>query len=237
MEIINKTYQADEASLRIDAYLDLLGEEKSISFLNAVPSEEESKDPAVAVRATVVCVAFDFQPIDDTDEHHQWKQMVATQTLVKEMLMVMMDSSHCKDTLVVGNYIYGIFSTPFKTQIDEILETIAKLNSARDLVAMKLKSKGIETPKLRIGADYGSLLRTTLKIEEKSNNYMWNGTRFRHLTELVERQMKEEEDIVVTERFRQNVKDDYKKYLLDRDGKYVANVRNVALKKWIEEHE
>lgn len=231
-----KPYLAEEASLRIDSYLDLLGDDKTINFLNAVPDAEENHDSAVPIRVTIVCVAFEFPPKGDSDVDRQWKQMVATQTLVQEMLMVMKDSIHCCDRLVVGNYIYGIFSTPFKTQIDDVLETLAKLNSANDLVAMKLKGKEIETPKLRIGADYGSVLRTTSKTEEDSD-YLWNGTRFKHLTELVERQMKEEEDIVVTERFRQNLKDDYKKYLLARDGKYVANVRNVTLKKWIEEHE
>lgn len=238
MEILNRRpYQAEEASLRIDAYLDLLGDDKTINFLNAVPDDDESHEPVVPIRVTLVCVAFEFPPKDDADDHRQWKQMVTTQTLVKEMLMVMMDSNHCRDTLVVGNYIYGIFSTPFKTQIDEMLETIAKVNSARDLVVMKLKGKGIEAPKLRIGADYGSVLRTTFRTQDGKPHYMWNGTRFKQLAILVEQQMNEDKEIVVTERFKQNLKEDYQKYMMAQDGKYMANVRNIALKKWVEEHE
>lgn len=236
MEIIHKPYLADEASLRIDAYLDLLGEDKTINFLNAVPDDEDNSDPVVAIRVTLVCVEFDFHIDDESDEFRQWKQMVATQTLVRELVMVMMDSNHCRDIKVIGNYIYGIFSTPFKLQIDEVLETLAKVNSVRDIVALKLKGKNIATPRMKIGADYGSVLRLTYKKEEIPT-YLWNGTRFKHLTALVDRQMDEEEDIVVTGRFKQNLKEDYQKYMIAKNENYVANVRNIALKNWVEEHE
>lgn len=236
MKIIHKPYLADEASLRIDAYLDLLGEDKTINFLNAVPDDEENSDPVVAIRVTLVCVEFDFPINDESDEHRQWKQMVATQTLVRELLKVIMDSSHCREIKVVGNYIFGIFSTPFKLQIDEILETLAKVNSVRDLVALKLNGKNIGTPRMRIGADYGSVLRMSYSKDEEPT-YLWNGTRFKHLAALVDKQLEEDEDIVVTGRFKQNLKEDYQKYMVAKDGNYVANVRNIALKKWIEEHE
>lgn len=237
MKVINKQYLADEASLRIDAYLDLLGEDKTINYLNSVPIFDESTEPAVAIRVTIVCVEFSFYPKDDSEENRQWNQMVGTQAFVNEMLMVMMDSSYCQDVTVVGTYIFGVFSTPFKTQIDELLETLAKINSVSDLVAKKLNEKGIKAPKVRIGADYGSVLHTSCRLSEETNEYFWNGTRFKHLADLVDQQMNEEEVIVVTEIFWQNVKDDYKKYLIAKDGKYVANVKNVVLKKWMEEHE
>lgn len=237
MEAFNKLYQAEEASLRIDSYLDLLGEDKNIKFLNAVPATDEDHELAVPIRVTVVCVAFEFPHKDDSDVTRQWKQMVATQILVKEMLMVMMDSSHCCDTLVVGNYIYGIFSTPFKPQIDEILETLAKMNSANDLVAIKLKRKGIDTPRLKIGADFGPVLRTSFISMEDKRIYNWNGTRFKQLANLVDQQMDEDKQIIVTERFKQNLKVEYQKYMIPKDGIYVSKVRNIALKKWIDEHE
>ena len=237
MDITNKPYQADEASLRIDAYLDMLGEDNSVNFLNAVPGVDENTEPAVAIRVTLVCVEFDFPDKDDSDNNRQWKQMVATQTLIRELLMVLMDSFHCREIKVVGNYIYGIFSTPFKSQIDEVLETLAKVNSVKDLVSLKLKGKGIKSPKMKIGADYGSVLRTTFRKEENQTIHLWNGTRFKHLAALVERQMEEDEDIVVTGRFKQNLKEEYQKYMIAKEDKYVANVKNIALKKWIEDHE
>lgn len=237
MDITNKPYQADEASLRIDAYLDMLGEDNSVNFLNAVPGVDEKIDPAVAIRVTLVCVEFDFSDKDDSDNNRQWKQIVATQTLIRELLMVMMDSSHCRDINVVGNYIYGIFSTPFKSQIDEVLETLAKVNSVRDLVSLKLNGKGIKSPKMKIGADYGAVLRTTFKKDDDQPIHLWNGARFKHLADLVDCQMEEDEDIVVTGRFKQNLKEEYQKYMIAKDEKYVANVKNIALKKWIEEHE
>lgn len=239
MKIIYKPYLADEASQRIDSYLDKLGEDKTIDFLNSVPSTDDNMDPVSAIRVTLVCVEFEFlsKDKDGSDENRQWKQMVATRTLVGELLMVMMDSNSCRDIEVVGNYIYGIFSTPFKSQVDEVLETLAKVNSVRDLVALKLNGKGIEAPKMRIGADYGTVLRTTVKQEKDEFDHLWNGTRFKHLSALVDRQMEDDEDIVVTERFKKNLKEDYRKYMIAKNGKYVANVRNIALKKWIEEHE
>lgn len=237
MEVINKPYQAEEASQRIDSYLEMLGKDKTISFLNAVPDMDENREPAIPVRVTIVCVAFEFPPKDDGNENRHWKQMVATQALVKEMLMVMMDSTHYCDTIVVGNYIYGIFSTPFKTQIDEMLETLAKINSSKDLVAMKLRVKGIEAPKLKIGADFGAVLRTSITLRENERCFSWNGTRFKLLERMVDQQMNEDKDIVVTERFKQNLKKEYQEYMMPQNENYVANVRNIAIKKWIEEHE
>lgn len=77
---------------------------------------------------------------------------------ISEVVAIMNGNINCKEINVIGDGILGIFNTPLKKDIDDVISTAARISSLIDVLNYKLKKKSIEEIKIGVGISYGRLL-------------------------------------------------------------------------------
>ncbi len=95
---------------------------------------------------------------------------------LSECVAVMNGNKNCREVFINGDCVSGIFSTPYKVNIDEVFATSARLNSATKILNWRLEQKGYSTIQCGIGIAYGRALM--LKAGYKGsgiNDVIWMG--------------------------------------------------------------
>lgn len=95
---------------------------------------------------------------------------------LSECVAVMNGDSNCREIFINGDCVSGIFSTPYKTNINEAFSAAARLNSVTKLLNWRLEQKGYTTFRCGIGMAYGRALM--LKAGYKGsgiNDVIWMG--------------------------------------------------------------
>jgi len=95
---------------------------------------------------------------------------------LSECVAVMNGDSHCREIFINGDCVSGVFSTPYKSDIDDIFSTAARLNSATEILNWRLERKGYTNFRCGIGMAYGRALM--LKAGYKGsgvNDVIWMG--------------------------------------------------------------
>lgn len=228
MKIVNRRYVSDEAAERIDKYIDGFVEGEMEEIGSQIPVLYDIVEPMIAVKAAVVCVKYLGE---------KYVGRINTCILVSETLAVFRDSKLCKDAVSVGEYILGFFDTPYKTNVDELIETVAKINSVKDLVQNRLENRSLFMPKVCIAVEYGTCLVNNYKSDGEVPFISWHGESVGNAMKLADKFMEEDGDIVITPIVRNNLKNDYQNYFRALKDNYVANIRNIAIRDWVNEHQ
>lgn len=228
MKIVNRRYVSDEAADRIDKYIDGLAEGEKEEIGSQIPVLYDIVEPMYAMKAAVVCVKY------IRDEH---VGRINTCILISEILAVYRDSKLCKDAATVGEYILGFFDTPYKTNVDELIETVAKINSVKDLVQNRLAKRGLLMPRVCIAVDYGTCLINNYQSDAEVPFISWHGESVGNTMRLADDYMYEDGDIVISPIVRNNLKNEYQNYFRTLKDNYVANIKNIAIRDWVNEHQ
>jgi class 3 adenylate cyclase len=78
---------------------------------------------------------------------------------ISEMVAIMNGSSQAREINIVGDCVWGVFNTPWKSHIDEVFSVAARANSLVQVLNYKLEKAGYSTPiKSGIGMSYGRAL-------------------------------------------------------------------------------
>ena len=186
MKIVNRRYVPDEAAERIDKYIDGFAERASEEIESQVPILYDVVEPLISVKAAVVCVKY-------KSEEHVGR--INTCILVSEILAVFRDSNLCRDAICVGEYIVGFFNTPYKANVDELIETVAKINSVKDLIRNRLYKHNLFMPQVCIAVEYGKCFVNNYQSDGLIPFVSWHGESVERVMKLADNYMNEEDDI------------------------------------------
>jgi class 3 adenylate cyclase len=77
---------------------------------------------------------------------------------ISEAVAIINDNNDCKEINIVGDCVSAVFNTPFKSDIDLVIEVAARLNSLVDVLNYKLRKKKYNEINAGIGLSFGRVL-------------------------------------------------------------------------------
>lgn len=77
---------------------------------------------------------------------------------ISEAVAVMNGDSACREINIVGDGVWCVVNTPYKSYIDDVFSTAAKINALIDVLNCKLNNRGVDPIRVGIGIEYGRAL-------------------------------------------------------------------------------
>lgn len=98
-------------------------------------------------------------------------------SFISEIIALLNDKYNgCKEISINGDCVWGVFDTPYKSNIDDIFGIACKIGSLVDILNYKLSKKGYATYQVGIGIDYGRALMIKAGYKGASiNDVVWMG--------------------------------------------------------------
>ena len=111
-----------------------------------------------------------------TDEHRRPTLAKMYRAFISECTALMNASDLCKEININGDCVWGVFETPYKSQVDSVFSIAAQLNSLIEILNYKLEKKGYSTISVGIGMDYGRALMVKAGYSGSGlNDVIWMG--------------------------------------------------------------
>lgn len=195
---------------------------KSLRSLMEVSDLSELKSAIVFV--TVVSVFFDGINKDTPEDHS---------ILHNSVVRIFAENPKCRDIVSQGHYITAVFDTPFKSDIDNVLDSVGKINAIFNIVYNIRKSNRIFGIRKGIGMAYGNVLLTTIGAGEQAV-CNWSGSTYETATGYAKDAAENANSkVLATYTIYNNLKEDYQKLFREADkDKYEAYPVNIAMEKW-----
>lgn len=159
-------------------------------------------------------------------------------TYISELVAVLQSHSKVSEIYIEGDCVWGVFDTPYKTDIDSLFSTAAKASSLIDILNIKYKKKGYSEITVGIGLSYGSSLYIKAGYKGSSiNEVVWLGKLVGEAAQLCSYGNKtyNDNETMVSNIFYDNLNNDNKVLLsknYNRDC-YHGNVINLAMNEWV----
>lgn len=180
---------------------------------------------------------------DMTSEHKRPTLAKMYRTFLSECVAIMNAEEICKEININGDCVWGVFDTPRKKDMDNVIDIIGRLNSMVKILNYKLKRKNYSPIEVGIGADDGIALMIKAGYSGSGiNDVIWMGDVVNsacHLCNLAGRGYYD--NILISGRIYDNIKNENYKNLLKRTtvrGKvcYQGDLINIQMDEWYEEH-
>ena len=239
MEVTNHiSYDIDKSAERIDEILSSgNGNYEDKSYLPSRSSLTYTNGFYVDVTALFIDIVGSS---DMTDEHRRPVLAKTYRSFISECTAIMNAESICKEINIHGDCVWGVFETPYKSDINTVFDVSAKLNSIIKILNYKLRKKGYTEITVGIGMDYGRALMVKAGYSGSGlNDVIWMGDVVNSASHLSgEAGRNGRKPIVVSSCIYGNLKEDYQKLLTDYEWntKYEGNVINIEMDEWYQEH-
>jgi class 3 adenylate cyclase len=155
-----------------------------------------------------------------------------------ETMAIMNSNPKCVEINITGNYIYGIYDTPFNDDVDEVFSTAAKISTLIDILNYQFKSNNLKELTAGIGISYGQAL--LIRASHKGNEVIWMGDVIREASMLASYGNKEATDreTMVSEVIYYNLNEKNKSVLSFNSARncYQGNVVNSFMKNWFKQN-
>lgn len=236
MKIDSKPFQLVSELLNID---EMLANNSVDMDFQPLISSEHKDSVVVSNKAAVICVKVRFSYINFSSE-----VIKAYRIIDKVMYDIFRDNDSCVDVLHVGHYYTGIFYAPQTINIDNVLDTMGKLNAALSILNIKfnkllaLKLSGV------MAADFGEIMHSTDFAPYES----WQGAPINNVIALCDEVYSKGNDYdgitVISDSIKINLKEEYAKFFnteLDSANhniikSYKAYVVNTAMYNWVKQN-
>ena len=175
MEVTNRIlYDVDKSAKRIDDILD--ASNSNYSDKDSIPSRS-SLTYTNGFYVNVTALFIDIVSSSDmTDEHRRPTLAKMYRAFISECTALMNASDLCKEININGDCVWGVFETPYKSQVDSVFSIAAQLNSLIEILNYKLEKKGYSTISVGIGMDYGRALMVKAGYSGSGlNDVIWMG--------------------------------------------------------------
>lgn len=204
----------------------LLGKEEIKVFQNVGEIVDWSVFDKGLVYVSVVSVCVDWS---------NTRSLSNRVTITKAIYEALCEHPKCKEVISLGEFIVAIFDTPFKTDIDAVLNCVGKINAVFNLVD-KVDERTPNDKYVRgIGMCYGkALLMKSLGGERPE--YCWNGEAIDMANNLSKEAKSDDiRKVYASYTIYNNLKNDYQKLFTNDslENYYKADPVNIALDKWI----
>lgn len=192
----------------------------------------------------VYCSAL-FVDIRDSsqlpEKHTRPKLAKLYRVYLSEIVAVMNGNDVCAEVNIVGDCVTGIFKTPYKSDIESVFSTAAKIASLVDVLNCKFKRSDIEQITVGIGMSYGRALMIKAGYKGSGiNDIVWMGDVVNEASKLASygNKTRLDREMMVSTVFYNNLSEHNQgllKWNSQRDC-YHGYVINTRMNKWHEEH-
>lgn len=240
MEILHETFDFDRSLKDIDGILTVTSEK--VHKFPRIPTLEEIGDLQLFVAVCTV-VYVRLRPKQDMSlaaigasvsgrsQVITFRQRVLAQHL---FVNLMREHKKCFDFMFFGDDMCCALDTTFQTDINELLELLAKLNSMLNILSRKSEKVGLLALEWGIGAHYGDSFVAVNRYQTQNERFNWSGLAFQTAFDLSNMALNDAPNTIYTsDVFYQNLKDKYKELLRKKDTSiYTANIINRPIKDW-----
>lgn len=240
MEILHETFDFDRSLKDIDGILTVTSEK--VHKFPRIPTLEEIGDLQLFVAVCTV-VYVRLRPKQDMSlaafgasvsgrsQVITFRQRVLAQHL---FVNLMREHKKCFDFMFFGDDMCCALDTTFQTDINELLELLAKLNSMLNILSRKSEKVGLLALEWGIGAHYGDSFVAVNRYQTQNERFNWSGLAFQTAFNLSNMALNDAPNTIYTsDVFYQNLKDKYKELLRKKDTSiYTANIINRPIKDW-----
>lgn len=236
MKIDLKPFQLENELLNIDEML--TNSSINMNFQPIVPNNLRD-GVIISNKAAVVCVKVRFNYSNLSSE-----VVKAYRIIDKVMYDIFRDNDSCVDVLHVGHYYIGIFYAPQTINIDDVLDTMGKLNAALSILDIKFKKNLSMSLGGVMAADFGEIMHSMDLIPYES----WQGIPINNVIalcdEVYSKDKKEYDGVtLISDSIKINLKEEYVKFfdteLPSTDNlikSYKGFVVNTAMYNWVKEN-
>lgn len=240
MEILHETFDFDRSLKDIDGILTVTSEK--VHKFPRIPTLEEIGDLQLFV-AVCTIVYVRLRPKQDMSlaafgasvsgrsQVITFRQRVLAQHL---FVNLMREHKKCFDFMFFGDDMCCALDTTFQTDINELLELLAKLNSMLNILSRKSEKVGLLALEWGIGVHYGDSFVAVNRYQTQNERFNWSGLAFQTAFDLSNMALNDAPNTIYTsDVFYQNLKDKYKELLRKKDTSiYTANIINRPIKDW-----
>lgn len=152
MKIDSKPFQLESELLSID---EMLANNSVDMDFQPIVSSNRNDSVIVSNKAAVVCVKVRFNYLNLSSE-----VVKAYRIIDKVMYDIFRDNDSCVDVLHVGHYYIGIFYAPQTINIDDVLDTMGRLNAALSVLDIKFKKNLSMSLGGVMAADFGEIMHS-----------------------------------------------------------------------------
>lgn len=150
------TYKIDDSASRMNDILD--ASDNDYCDKNSIPARS-SLTYKNGYYVNVTAIFIDIVGSSDmTDEHKRPTLAKMYRAFLSECVAIMNSETDCKEININGDCVWGVFDTPYKSDIDNVISVAAKLNSMIRILNYKLRKKKYSEISVGIGIDYGRAL-------------------------------------------------------------------------------
>lgn len=174
------------------------------------------------------------------DKYKRPKLAKLYRAFISEVVAVMDGSPNCQEVNIVGDGAWAVLNTPYKADIDEAFRVAYFLSSAVDLLNYELDRHGYEPITVGIGASYGRALVIKAGFSGSSiNDVVYMGDVVNAAAKLASygnQNIWSDKEIMVSDVFYNNLKDDNKKFLswnYSRNA-WNGNVISIAMQEYLD---
>lgn len=175
MEVTNRiAYDVDKSAGRIDDILNSVS--TNYSDKDSIPSRS-SLTYTNGFYVNVTALFIDIVGSSDmTDGSKRPTLAKIYRSFISECTAVMNSWDQCKEVNINGDCVWGVFETPYKSDIDNVFSVAAQLNSMIKILNYKLRKKGYPEISVGLGIDYGRALMVQAGYSGSGlNDVIWMG--------------------------------------------------------------
>ncbi len=240
MEASHSHYDFKKSIERIDEILS--GSDSSYEDKQSIPSRD-ALTYANGFYVECSAIFIDIRDSKELNSKHT-KPVLAKiyKTYISELTAVLKCHTKISEIYIEGDCVWGVFDTPFKSDIDNLFSVAAMASSLIDILNIKYKRKGYSELTIGIGLSYGSSLMIKSGYKGSGiNEIVWLGKLVGEAAALCSYGNKtiSDNEIMVSNAFYNNLNDEnknllFKNYLRDC---YHGNVVNDVMNCWVKNYD
>lgn len=223
-------YSLEEASYRIENIMKM--ELSDIKVSDKLPSDDELNNQAVRnTNGTVVCVKYKIN-FEDIVGGMKMLRLVAS-----EFYNILVSHKGVRDIQCIDDTFVALYDTPLKSDIDLLLEMVAKINAVTNVFNYRLKPDTTKEAALKVtlAMHYSRIIICRLGTAGISNESIcYRGHAIKQTLQIVDDYKDSVTNtIYVTDTFYNNLKTEYQEFFTQVNEVYGASVINTAINNWI----
>lgn len=234
------TYKVEDSASRIDEILD--ASDNDYCDKDSIPSRSDLTYKN-GYYVNVIAIFIDIVGSSDmADEHKRPTLAKMYRAFLSECVAIMNAETDCKEININGDCVWGVFDTPKKSDVDNIICVIGKLNALIKILNYKLGKKNYSKIKVGIGAAYGRALVVKAGYSGSGlNDVIWMGDVVNLACHLCNQAGRDERNVIATSyTIYNNINDSNKKlftaFKIDGVTYYEGNFVNTNMNNWYKEH-
>ena len=234
------SYSVEKSSERMDDILD--SSNSNFKDTDSIPLRSElTFKNGYYVNITAIFIDI-VGSSDMTDEHRRPTLAKMYRAFLSECVAIMTSENNSKEISINGDCVWGVFNTPYKSDIDEVISVSAKLNSMIKILNYKLRKKGYSEISIGIGIDYGRALMVKAGYSGSGiNDIIWMGDVVNSACHLCNKAGRDfRKVIIISKTVYDNLNEHnqglFSSYLDGWTTRYEGNIINTGMEEWYDKN-